>query len=183
MFEQLQSANEEIFSLRRELQQQMEKYELLVQNMDAADASTAEEQPTDNLPETAVPAAEKPVAETVEPKPDPVLSEPFLLHTEEKSMDLSEEQLNLSAQQQYGAKIIGRIVLKSAQNCNSLTADGETRHEELVNLILGRAEVAKSEILGIVSSDLPFEEQQKAMNDCCEEALSYFENVMRQKED
>ncbi len=92
-------------------------------------------------------------------------------------------EIPITQEQEYGAAVIGKIVLESARCCNQLTSSGDNRYKELVNLILGRAEVAKSEVLDIVSAKVDFSEKQKMMDACCVEALEYFANVMRQKED
>lgn len=82
----------------------------------------------------------------------------------------------------YGAGIIGRIVYNSTKHCNSLTATpANPQAKELINLILGRTEVAKSEILRIVSSDTDSEAKRTAMQNELFEAEDYFKSVMAQK--
>ena len=48
---------------------------------------------------------------------------------------------------EYGAKVIGQIVVSAAEYSNKLTIGSNSSQKELVNLILGKTEVAKSEIL------------------------------------
>lgn len=172
------------------------------------DADGAQEKNVDEqVPEAeTVENEEEPVEETVEPVEieQEFLSEPPAVETNEmEEIEEIEEtetqpqmtveetvveekktvQLPITKEQEYGAAVIGKIVLESAQCCNRLTSNGDNRHKELVNLILGRAEVAKGEVLDIVSAKVDFSEKQKMMDACCVEALEYFANVMRQKED
>ena len=61
------------------------------------------------------------------------------------------KQASVTPEVEYGASVIGKIVIEAAKACNRLTADGKADGaKELINLILGRTEVAKSEILSIV---------------------------------
>ena len=81
----------------------------------------------------------------------------------------------------YGAEIIGKIVVEAARLSNKLTgADACENAKELVNLILGRTEVAKSEILSIVSSNADFEAKRKAIDGQYDMAIEYFKSVMAQ---
>ncbi len=82
---------------------------------------------------------------------------------------------------QYGAEIIGKIVVAAAQNSNTLTAGGETKYRELVNLILGKTEVAKADILSAVNSETTFEIKKNIIDDVYESTLEYFESVMAQR--
>ena len=52
--------------------------------------------------------------------------------------------------------------------------------KELLNLILGRTEVAKAEILKTVSSDIAFDEKKAKIDAEYESAKDYFESVIRQ---
>ena len=82
----------------------------------------------------------------------------------------------------YGAEVIGKIVLSAAKHCNSLTAIPTNENvKELVNLILGRTEVAKSEILKIASLDIEPQNKIVAMEKEAREAEDYFQSVMAQK--
>ena len=88
----------------------------------------------------------------------------------------------LSDSMSAGAKIIGKIVLSSAEYCNALSgATAPQNAKELLNLILGRTEVAKAEILRISALDIPHEEKLAAMEQELAEAEDYFKSVMAQK--
>lgn len=90
-------------------------------------------------------------------------------------------QADISADTQYGSEIIGQIVISATRHCNSIAveADRETS-KELVNLILGRTEVAKAEILKIVSLELGIDEKKKLIDEQKQSAEDYFASVIAQ---
>ena len=90
-------------------------------------------------------------------------------------------QAELSDDTLYGSSVIGKIVVSATKHCNNLTSDhnGETT-KELVNLILGRTEIAKAEILKTLSSDLNTEEKKKAIEEQKKSAEDYFHSVIAQ---
>lgn len=115
------------------------------------------------------------VVETEEVTPEVTEDKP-----EEPKAEVSEPKLSdgMSA----GAKIIGKIVLSSAEYCNALSGAAAPQNaKELLNLILGRTEVAKAEILRISALDIPREEKLAAMEQELTAAEDYFKSVMAQK--
>lgn len=89
--------------------------------------------------------------ETVE---EVVLEENF----EETENIETKSEVEFLPETEFGARTIGRIVVLAAKHCNAITSIGENKeNKELVNLILGRTEVAKAEILKIVSLECEFE--------------------------
>ena len=92
-------------------------------------------------------------------------------------------QAKLSEEARFGAAVIGKIVIKAAQCCNKLTSqNGDFDAKELVNLILGRTEVAKAEILKIVESEIPLENKYEQISGCEKSAEDYFHSVMAQND-
>jgi len=91
------------------------------------------------------------------------------------------EQVTLGDDMEFGAEIIGKIVLTATKYCNELADVVSNENKELINLILGRAEVAKSEILIITDSDIPSPEKRVAMEKEAIAAEDYFKSVMAQK--
>ena len=81
---------------------------------------------------------------------------------------------------EYASDVIGELVVSSANGSNTLTAGGNTEHRELVNLLLGRTEVAKAEILAIVTGEGDFEEKKSKIDAVREETLDYFSSVLAQ---
>jgi len=81
----------------------------------------------------------------------------------------------------YGAKIIGEIVVSATKYSNELTAGGDNSLRELVNLILGRTEVAKSDILNIVSGEDGIAVKTAKIDAVKAETEEYFKSVMAQR--
>lgn len=81
---------------------------------------------------------------------------------------------------EYASEVIGKLVLESANSSNMLTTDGNTEHRELVNLLLGKTEVAKAEILSIVSENIDFDGKKKKIDDVADEAIDYFGSILAQ---
>lgn len=83
---------------------------------------------------------------------------------------------------EYGAEAIGKIVISAADYSNRLTLGGDSSNKELVNLILGKAELAKSEILTVTQTDNDFEAKCVEIDRITEAATEYFESVAAQIE-
>lgn len=83
---------------------------------------------------------------------------------------------------EYASKVIGRIVVSAARYSNMLTSGGDTAHRELVNLILGKTEVSKSEILSIISVDEGLTIKSQKIDAVESAANEYFESVLAQIE-
>ena len=102
---------------------------------------------------------------------------------EEVFEETSEENVKetvLGADIEIGSKIIGEIVIQAALTSNKIKEKSHPNIKELVNLILGRTEVAKGEVLNIVSSDASIEIKAQMMNDVKTETFEYFESILEQ---
>jgi DNA-directed RNA polymerase subunit F len=82
----------------------------------------------------------------------------------------------------YGAKTIGKIVISAAQYCNKIAALNTADSKELVNLILGRTEVAKAEILKILELEEDPEAARKLIEQEKNATEDYFNSVRAQIE-
>ena len=112
---------------------------------------------------------------------EPIAIKPQTVAEPEKKT-VSFGEIELSDGVNDGAKIIGKIVLSSAEYCNKLTDVGASENaKELVNLILGRTEVAKGEVLRLSNLDIDPKERYLAMERELNEAEDYFKSVMAQK--
>ncbi len=78
----------------------------------------------------------------------------------------------------YGAKAIGNMVLKASEYCTKLGTD--LKNKEQINLILGRTEVAKSDILAVVTGKDDSETQKEKIDDIKKVTIDYFESIMAQ---
>ncbi|MCQ2455203.1 MAG: hypothetical protein MJ090_03565 [Clostridia bacterium] len=88
---------------------------------------------------------------------------------------------NLTEDLQFASEKIGKIVLESARYSNMLTADGEVKYRELVNLILGKSEVAKAEILAVTKEKIDIEEKKARITKIKDDTIEYFDLVMAQR--
>lgn len=98
----------------------------------------------------------------------------------EEVTEEAEEKIELSPEIEYGSKIIGEIVMSATYHSNCLGSSGKDNLKELLNLILGRTEVAKSEILNIVSSEVSLENKMQMMDAARDEAIEYFKSILEQ---
>lgn len=90
-----------------------------------------------------------------------------------------ENAASISEDSKYGSKAIGNIVLAAAEHCTKLGSDLKNR--ELVNLILGKSEVSKSEILGVVSLNDSLDSKKIKIDKIEKDTKDYFESVMAQE--
>ncbi len=89
------------------------------------------------------------------------------------------KQAAVNSDMQYGARVIGKIIVEAARYCSKLSENGGgINAREHINLILGRTEVAKAEILEIVSSDNSEEEKKKRIDEEQSQTVDYFGSVM-----
>ncbi len=80
----------------------------------------------------------------------------------------------------YGSETIGKIVLKATELNGELSINSSPDNVTLINLILGKTEISKSEILAIVSDDCNIETKKSKIDTVKNQAFEYFESVMAQ---
>lgn len=105
----------------------------------------------------------------------PAVTEP-MRRLEEKVIS----NATLKPDMEYGAKVIGKIVVSAAEYSNKLTIGGDDSHKELVNLILGKTEMAKSEILSVTQTDDTFDVKCAKMDQIAAVSKEYFDSVAAQ---
>lgn len=91
-----------------------------------------------------------------------------------------EPKQTLSEEFQYASSIIGKTVIEATRVCNNLTLNGKADTKELVNLVLGRTEVLKAEILKILNSNESFEQKKDLMQNEQMSAFDYFDSIKAQ---
>lgn len=97
---------------------------------------------------------------------------------EQKSV---ESDCRVSEDMEYASSVIGKIVVSAAKHCNRLTASSDSPEtRELVNLILGRTEVAKANILKIISCEADILEKKQNIDRELEVCEDYFLSIMAQ---
>ena len=90
------------------------------------------------------------------------------------------KQAGITPDTDYGAAVIGKTVVAAAKYCEQLKTRDNAK--ELINLILGRTEVAKAEILNIVTTDNADEEKRRLIDEQLALAEDYFASVTAQTE-
>lgn len=90
------------------------------------------------------------------------------------------KQAGITPDTDYGAAVIGKTVIAAAKYCEQLKTRDNAK--ELINLILGRTEVAKAEILNIVTTDNADEEKRRLIDEQLALAEDYFASVTAQTE-
>ena len=91
-----------------------------------------------------------------------------------------ENEIKLSDEMEYAAKIIGEAVIEVTKTCNYITEKGGDNTKELVNLALGRNEVLKTEIFKILGLAVSFDEKQELIQKEKQEAFDYFNSIKAQ---
>ena len=81
---------------------------------------------------------------------------------------------------EYGSEVIGKIVVSSTEYCNKIALLNHPDSKEMINLILGKTEVSKSDILNIVSSELDTDKKESAINIIEYNTIEYFKSVYAQ---
>lgn len=105
------------------------------------------------------------------------------LVTTEPMRRLEEKMISnatLKPDMEYGAKVIGQIVVSAAEYSNKLTIGGDNTHKELLNLILGKTEIAKAEILSVIETDDPLDVKCLKIDQIAAVSKEYFESVAAQ---
>ena len=90
------------------------------------------------------------------------------------------KQAGITPDTDYGAAVIGKTVVAAAKYCEQLKTRDNAK--ELINLILGRTEVAKAEILNIVTTDNADEDKRRLIDEQLALAEDYFASVTAQTE-
>lgn len=93
---------------------------------------------------------------------------------------LNEGEESTSDIKEYTVKAIGKIISETVKvNCVLAGESGEKR-QELINLVLGRGEVAKEEISALMHSELTEEEIKPLVDKQLSDTLEYFKNILNQ---
>ena len=81
---------------------------------------------------------------------------------------------------EYGAKIIGNIIVESAKYCDMLTNKPSENTKDLINLIMGKSEICKSEILTIAIGEMDYNTKRELIDSQANDAMDYFKSVLAQ---
>ena len=112
------------------------------------------------------------------------ITEGFKVADEEESQDEQEDKnetvVIADQAMEYGSLIIGKIVVESARYANEISASTSENKKELLNLIMGNAEVAKAEIYSISTGSAPTQTKKDLIDGELSSSLDYFKSVIGQ---
>ena len=109
--------------------------------------------------------------------------EGFTVYEDVKVDSIPTEPIELPGQNdvvEYGAIAIGRVVQESVKYANLISESNSENKKELLNLIMGMAEVTKAEIFSITDGEMAFELKKELINTKCDEAIDYFKSAYGQ---
>lgn len=107
-------------------------------------------------------------------------NEDKLFEEEIKDEKSESEEISLDSAMEYGAKIIGNIIVESAKYTDMITAKPCENTKDLINLIMGKSEICKSEILTIALGELDYQTKCGLMDSQLTDAIDYFKSVLAQ---
>ena len=81
---------------------------------------------------------------------------------------------------EYGAEIIGKIVVESARYSDMVNNKPSENTKDLINLIMGKCEICKAEILTIATGELDYNTKCDLMDSQLNDAIDYFKSVLAQ---
>ena len=81
---------------------------------------------------------------------------------------------------EYGAEVIGKIVLEGTKLSNSFAENKNSFSVDLINLVLGKTEVCKSAIYEICQSDKSEQEKRELIDSIFSECTDYFGGLTKQ---
>ena len=81
---------------------------------------------------------------------------------------------------EYGSVAIGTVVQESIKYANAISLSDAENKKELLNLIMGKGEIAKAEIFGIIESDCSVEVKRELIDKQVAETVDYFKSVSGQ---
>lgn len=93
---------------------------------------------------------------------------------------VSEALPELESATQYGAEVIGKIVLEGTKISNNFAEKQNDLSFELINLVLGKTEVCKSQIYDICSNNMVGDEKKTAIDAVYSECMEYFSGLTKQ---
>lgn len=172
LYNRLDAALKQVSVLETELKSLRENFETMRKENESLRQAAQEKHEEEAVPESVnVPAA---VTPQTQPEIPPAVEEFMPQFPKNQLPDLEEDM-------QYAADTIGQIVIESAKFSNRLAEGGRPADKELVNLVLGKTEVSKAEILGIARQDMPIDVKKQKIDAVKALTLEYFESVEAQK--
>lgn len=111
---------------------------------------------------------------------DERLSETQAVEEAQEPVESPDEPIVLDDVMEYGSRIIGMIVVESAKYADQISGSAGEDKKDLINLIMGKTEVCKAEILSITLCDAADESKRSLIDSQYTEAIDYFKSVVAQ---
>lgn len=86
----------------------------------------------------------------------------------------------LEGASQYGADVIGKIIVEGTKISNSFVGVSNDLSVELINLVLGKTEVCKAKIYDICRDDASLEEKRIKIDEIYKDCIDYFTSLTKQ---
>lgn len=193
--------NNRIFAKCRELEASLEEAKAQIERLTLENAALKAENEllnmakelNRNVPEAVVNAEEQPSSDLDDAFAEPTVeeavngdiaepAEPTVTHT---LPTIDNGSITTTVLPEFGLKAaseaIGRVVLKSAEVCNTFASSSDHNSKDLINLALGRTEVFKSELLELISSGSMSDECLEAEIEVREtDVTEYFDLLLKQ---
>lgn len=81
---------------------------------------------------------------------------------------------------EYGAKIIGKIILEGTRISNDVAQSPNEYSKDIINLVLGKTEVCKSQIYDICKGDFAEDIMRQKVDEVYKDAVDYFNSLNNQ---
>ena len=118
--------------------------------------------------------------QTVNVAEPPVVQDSIPADLPKQEQESNDNNPQLSEEFLFASDIIGNIVIKAASAIENLNNSQNENKKELINLILGKTEIAKAEILNIVSSEVTFEAKKDLIISQYNDSTEYFKSILEQ---
>lgn len=104
---------------------------------------------------------------------------------ESKAYEVSDIDISLASVcegncAEYASELIGKIVLRSAEVCNTFAESGGQNAKDLINLAIGMTEVFKADALSIVTEKISDEDKNSKLLEKYTAATEYFDLLLTQ---
>ena len=111
-------------------------------------------------------------------------NEGFTVYVEEPEVqEIPTEPIELPQDNEileYGAVAIGRVVQESVKYANLISESTSESKKELLNLIMGKAEITKAEIFSITDGNIAADLKKDLIDTQYDEAVDYFKSAYGQ---
>ena len=159
LFEQLQKALHDIELLKQQVLQCQSEIQLLKNG--ACSQCVASEEPEET---------EDVSVETEAQEDEEIVAEP---EEEQETVEYAPVSLgvniNSNPDAEYGSQAIGKIIVSSSEYA--------IKKPQAANLILGKTEIAKAEIMSIIASEISLQQKKDEIDIVLAQAEEYFEGV------